>query len=558
MLFEFFGGLGIFLFGLNFLGDGLQQSAGDNLRSILNTFTSTPFRSILAGAAVTALIQSSSGTTVLTVGLVSAGFMTLKQAIGVIMGANVGTTITAFIIGIDIGAYALPIMAVGSFLIFFSKKEFIHNVGKIVFGFGALFLGLELMGDGMSPLQDLPQFRNLMLSFSDNPLLGVSAGTLMTLVVQSSSATIGILQEMYSNGAIAFDAALPILFGSNIGTTITAVLAAIGTSIVAKRTAASHVIFNLVGTVVIVLLLEPFTSVVLFLSNALQLSPSMQIAFAHGLFNVFNVLVQMWFITQIAGVVTRIFPGEDERLEYDDSRLEPSLIQASPSIALNQVKIEIEHMGEIVMKEVNLIANYFKTRDEKDYENALNHEEIVNEIDMKLTDYMMLISTEELQLKNSNDHRIMLEITKYLERIADHGENILHQIKEGNNLSRRMTKKGETFEGLYDEDVANMYELIEDNISDAMESFRTNNYELANNVMLREEKINALETHLRGKYIERINQGKVQPSDGIMFVDIVSNLERMSDHTVKIAKKVLDNPYPLKSARTYKEELITE
>lgn len=556
MLFEFFGGLGIFLFGLNFMGDGLQQSAGDNLRSILNTFTSTPFRSIIAGAAVTVLIQSSSGTTVLTVGLVSAGFMTLKQAIGVVMGANIGTTITAFIIGFDIGAYALPIMAIGSFIIFFSKKDFIMNVGKIVFGFGALFLGLELMGDGMAPLQDLQQFRNLMLTFSDNPLLGVSAGTLMTLVVQSSSATIGILQEMYSNGALELDAALPILFGGNIGTTITAILAAFGASIVAKRTAASHVIFNLAGTVVILLFLSPFTSIVLFLSESLQLSPPMQIAFAHGLFNVVNVLIQMWFISQIASLVTRIIPGEVDTLSYDDSRLEPSLIQTSPSIALNQVKIEIEHMGEIVMREVEIIRNYFKSRDEKDFDRALEHEEIINEIDSKLTDYLMLISREELQMKNSNDHRIMLEITKYLERIGDHGENILHQIKEGNNISRRTTKKGETFVGLYDEDVGEMYKLIEENISDVLDAFITNNHKLANEVLVREEKINALETHLRGKYIERINEGKVRPSDGIMFVDIVSNLERMSDHTVKIAKLVLDNPYPLKSSNTFKEEVV--
>src|SRR5690625_3845724 len=295
MLFEFIGGLGIFLFGLNFMGDGLQKAEGDNLRSILNAFTSTPFRAILAGAGVTVLIQSSSATTVLTVGLVSAGFMSLKQAIGVIMGANIGTTITAFIIGVDIGAYALPIMAIGSFLISFSKKALIHNIGKIIFGFGSLFIGLELMGSGMAPLESLPQFRQLMLDFSDNPLLGVSVGAVLTLIVQSSSALIGILQEMFSHGTMTLDAALPILFGSNIGTTITAVLAALGTSVIAKRTAASHVIFNLVGTIIVMLLLNPFTSLVVMISNYLNLSPAMQIAFAHGLFNIINVLIQMWF-----------------------------------------------------------------------------------------------------------------------------------------------------------------------------------------------------------------------------------------------------------------------
>src|SRR5699024_10579487 len=380
MLFEFLGGLGIFLFGLNFMGEGLQKAAGDNLRSILNTFTSTPLRSILAGAVVTILIQSSSATTVLTVGLVSAGFMSLRQAIGVIMGANIGTTITAFIIGIDIGSYALPIIAVGSFMIFFSKKAIIQNIGKIILGFGALFIGLELMGSGMAPLENLPQFKELMIKFSDSPLLGVSVGTVLTLVVQSSSALIGILQEMFLHGTMTLNAALPILFGGNIGTTITAVLAALGTSIVAKRTAASHVIFNLVGTIIVMLLLNPFTSLIVIIADYLNLSPAMQIAFAHGLFNILNVFVQMWFINQIADFVTRLIPGEPEILSYDDTRLDQSLVQSAPTMALNQVKLEIEHMSEIVMDEVHTTYKYFENRDEKDFEKAAKLEEITNEI----------------------------------------------------------------------------------------------------------------------------------------------------------------------------------
>ena len=249
LLFTFFGGLGIFLFGLKYMGDGLQKSAGDSLREVLNRFTSTPFRAIMAGIVVTVAIQSSSGTTVLAVGLVSAGFMKLKQAIGVIMGANIGTTITAFIIGLDIGAYALPIMAIGAFMLFFLKKPSLNNIGQIIFGFGALFFGLELMGDAMYPLRSLQAFQDLMVDLSESVPLGVGIGTIFTFLVQSSSASIGILQELYSQGQIALEGALPILFGSNIGTTITAVLAALGASVAAKRTAASHVLFNLVGTI---------------------------------------------------------------------------------------------------------------------------------------------------------------------------------------------------------------------------------------------------------------------------------------------------------------------
>lgn len=544
MLFEFFGGLGIFLFGLNYMGDGLQDVAGDNLRSILNSFTSTPFRSILAGTVVTVLIQSSSGTTVLTVGLVSAGFMTLKQAIGVIMGANIGTTITAFIIGFNIGAYALPIMALGSFILFFSKKPFIHNVGKIIFGFGALFLGLNLMGGGMAPLEDLPQFRQLMLDFSDNPLLGVSVGTGLTLVVQSSSAMIGIIQEMYSHGSMSLEAALPILFGSNIGTTITAILAAIGTSVVAKRTAASHTIFNLVGTIIVMLLLNPFTTLVVSLTAILELSPAMQLAFAHGLFNVLNVLVQMWFISQIAALVTKIVPGEEEVFGYDETRLDRTLVHASPIMALNQVKVELGYMGEIVLDSFDSVFNYFQSNNEDDYEKVMKLEETVDDMDMKLIEYLMLISAESLSLNNSNEHTTLVDVTKYLERIGDHGENILVKIKEGNALSRTRAKSKADVRRLYDEDIVEMFNLIKLNVSEAIEAFTTDNEDLVANVLKREEEINKMEIHVRNKYITLLNEGKGTPSDGIMFVDIVSNLERMSDHAVKIAKNVSGERYP--------------
>lgn len=547
MIFNFLGGLGIFLFGLNFLGDGLKNAAGDNLRSILNAFTSTPIRSIIAGTLVTALIQSSSATTVLTVGLVSAGFLSLKQAIGIVMGANIGTTMTALIIGFDIGAYALPIIAVGSFIIFFSKRAFIQNIGKIIFGFGALFLGLELMGNGMAPLQDMEQFRQIMIAFSDVPLLGVTAGTILTLIIQSSSAMIGILQEMFSQGAMTLTAALPLLFGSNIGSTITAVLASVGASRAAKRTAAAHVIFNLIGTILVLILLSPFTELVVFITDSLNLTPAMQLAFAHGIFNVVNVLIQMWFINQIAVLVSKIVPGEDEIVGYDESRLDHGLIKSSPVMALNQVKTELEYMGSVVMDEVRSVFDYFDSRSEEDFNQALELEEVINQMDLKLTEYLMFISSKELPLRSSNEHTTLVEITKYLERIGDHGEHILQNVKEGNLLAHQTLKDGETIEYLNDDDVVFMFDLIIQNISEAIESFTTNNPKLVEQVLEREKEINMQEEELRKKYIERLNQGIGRPSDGIMFVDIVSSLERMSDHAVKIAKHSIGSRYEFQS-----------
>lgn len=280
MLFTFFGGLGLFLFSIKFMGDALQKAAGDRLRGILDRFTTNPFMGVLVGIAVTILIQSSSGTTVIVVGLVSAGFMTLKQAIGVIMGANIGTTVTAFIIGLDVGAYSLPILALGAVLIFFFKKNKIQNIGEVVFGFGGLFYGLELMSDGMKPLRESQAFIDMTISLSEMPILGVVVGTVFTLIVQSSSATVAILQGLYSEDVLSLAASLPVLFGDNIGTTITAVLAALGASIAARRAAAVHVLFNVLGSVIFLILLMPFTAYVEWISGILNLEPKMQIAFA--------------------------------------------------------------------------------------------------------------------------------------------------------------------------------------------------------------------------------------------------------------------------------------
>jgi phosphate:Na+ symporter len=503
------------------MGDGLQKSAGDSLRSILNQMTSTPIRAIIAGIVVTVLIQSSSGTTVLAVGLVSAGFMKLKQAIGVIMGANIGTTITAFIIGIDIGAYALPIMAVGAFLLFFSKNITVNSIGQIIFGFGALFYGLELMGEGMYPLRDFPAFRELMIDMGDNPILGVGVGTVFTWLVQSSSGSIGILQELYSQGQIAIDGALPVLFGNNIGTTITAVLAAIGASVAAKRTAASHIIFNLVGTFAVLLVIGPFTSLIVAITPIFNLNPPMQIAVAHGLFNVTNVLIQMWFIDYLAKIVTKIVPGDDALIEYDASHLDFSIITTVPSVALNQAKLEIQQMGDFVLEEYKEMFKYYKNQDDTSLSNTLQLEEVVNDIDMRLTEYLMLISVEDLPVKSSTEHSQLMDITKYLERIGDHSEKIF-----------------------YDEDLIALFNLVEQNIADSITSFTQDSYSLAGKVIKREKEVNRLEEDIRKKYIERLNRGTGLPSDGILFVDIVSNLERMSDHSVKIAKHSLGIRYP--------------
>lgn len=551
ILFPFLGGLGIFLFGMKYMGDGLQKSAGDSLREILNTFTSTPLRSVLAGLIVTAIIQSSSGTTVLTVGLVSVGFMSLRQAIGVIMGANVGTTVTAFIIGFNLSSYSLPIIGVGSILLFFSKRERVNNIGQIVFGFGCLFYGLKLMGEGMAPLSTLPQFADLMVDVSHHPILGVGIGTLLTMVLQSSSATIGILQQLYSQGSLAIGSVLPILFGDNIGTTITAVIAALGVSVAAKRTAASHVIFNLVGAIIFTTLLTPFTAVVVRISDVLNLKPAMQIAVAHGLFNVSNLLIQFWFIDKIELLVRKIIPGKDKSLDFKPSNLNESIIQNSTDLALNQAKIELLQMGEYVLGAFEATKAYYEKQDTIDMENASQYETAINDIDNRLTEYLVQLSATELTLSESHEQTMMLELTKDLERIGDHCRNIIQNLNEAIHLEKKQKAKekkaGKVSDRetliLYDEDVIQLFEKVSKNIRDSLIVFENDDKEMAAHMLNREEQIDQMVKKLRKKYISIMNSGKGRAADGVLFIDTASNLERMSDRTIHMAKYVLGERY---------------
>ncbi len=532
LIFEFFGGLGIFLFGIKYMGDGLQKSAGDKLRDILDRFTTNPFMGVLAGILVTILIQSSSGTTALTVGLVSAGFMSLRQAIGVIMGANVGTTVTAFIIGIKIDEYALPIIALGAVLLFFFKNQKIQYFGQIVFGFGALFYGLKTMGDGLKPLREVQAFIDLTVSMSDNPILGVVVGTVFTVLVQSSSATIGILQELYGQGAINLDAALPVLFGDNIGTTITAVLAAIGASVAARRAALSHVIFNLVGTTIVLLLLIPFEQFVLFLQSSLNLNPHMTIAFAHGSFNIANVIIQFPFIGLLALIATKIIPGDDAIVEYKAKHLDPIFIEQSPSLALGQAKEEVLRMGEFSVVGLESTHNYLKTGTSKYSEQAYSLEDAINNLDRKITDYLVKLSSASLSDSESEEHSTLMDTVRDIERIGDHFENIVELVDYQIRNKVELTDKAE-------KDLEEMFTLTQSTVKEAIEALRTNNKDLANDVRLKEDQIDKMERSLRKKHILRMNEGLCTGQAGIVFVDIISNLERIGDHAVNIAEAVL-------------------
>ena len=429
MAFGFLGGLGLFLFCIKYMGDGLQMAAGDRLRYILDKYTTSPFLGVLVGILVTALIQSSSGTSVITIGLVGAGLLTLRQAIGIIMGANIGTTITTFIIGFNITEYALPILFLGAACLFFIKNNFINNLGRILFGFGGIFFALTLMSKAMEPLKHLPAFTELTIKLSHSPVLGVFIGTMITMLVQASSATISILQNVYQEHLITLKAALPVLFGDNIGTTITAIIAVIGANTSAKRLALSHTMFNVIGTVFFMIMLSPFSIFVETMSKILHLNPKVTIAFAHGSFNIITTVLLFPFIGVLEYIVVKLIKEKDEDVvEHQPRFLDAALIH-TPAIALGQVKQEMLSMISIAVKNLSRSIDFFHEHNEKVAEKVEKTEEAINNIDQEITKYLTTLSQEHITEKDGEEISMYLDMCRDVERIGDHAIGIVRDVR---------------------------------------------------------------------------------------------------------------------------------
>ncbi|MEK5332289.1 Na/Pi cotransporter family protein [Lysinibacillus sp. FSL W8-0992] len=532
ILFQFLGGLGVFLFSIKYMGEGLQKSADDRLREWLNRFTTNPLMGVLVGIIVTVCIQSSSATTVIAVGLVSAGFLTLRQAIGVIMGANIGTTITAFIIGINIGIYFYPLLAIGAACLFFFKKAIYHHIGQILFGFGGLFLGLELMSASMQSLHQLADFESLTIHLSNQPVIGIFLGTIFTLLVQSSTATVGVLQGLYAENLIGLDSALPILFGENIGTTITAVLASLGASIYAKRAAAAHVLFNVIGTVIFMLLFTPFINYVNWISGLFHLEPRMQIAVAHGSFNVFNMMIQLPFIAGLTLLVTKLLPGNDGNIDVTTKHLDPAFIDSSPAIALGQAKEEVLRMGEHALRGLEETFLYMKTGESAHIPTVLQLEVGLNHLDKEITNYLVMVSKQPLSHADSVRHHTLLTNVRDIERIGDHFENILELLQYKDHHEVSLSKSAR-------QDLIGMFSLAIEAVRKSIEALDTASLSLAQEVTELESLIDDMEDKLRQKHIARLNTNECSGAAGIVYTDIVSNLERIGDHAVNIADSIL-------------------
>ncbi|KEI04991.1 Na/Pi cotransporter family protein [Clostridium botulinum] len=530
MIFGLLGGLGLFVYGMKLMGDGLQKAAGDKLKKILEALTSKTIFAILVGAVVAGIIQSSSATTVMTIGFVNAGLMNLFQATGVIMGANIGTTMTAQLIAFNLTDVAPLILAIGSAIVLFSKKKKTKDIGDIILGFGILFIGMSLMETSMTPLSKLPEFSNLILTIGKHPLLGVLVGLGMTATVQSSSATIGILMALVHSGSItSLAVALPILFGDNIGTCVTALLAGIGTHKNAKRASIIHLTFNTIGTIIFMAAFGLVLKIVPLFGGNLE----REIANAHTLFNITNVMIQAPFIPLLVKFVNKVVPGEDTdgnalTLEYLDKRL-----LETPSIACGQVIKEITRMGKIAKDNLENSMCCFLNNDENLIQSVVEHENLINFLHREITDYMVCLSNTNLSEKQSELITSLFHVVSDIERIGDHADNIaeLAEVKINDNLP---------FSDESLEDIKNMYELTKSAVDKTIFALEKFDSEAADEVIKIERNIDLLETQLRKEHVHRLNTRTCNAVSASIFVDLLTNFERVGDHSNNISQMVLE------------------
>jgi len=522
------GGLGLFLFGMNYMGDGLQKTAGNKMKNLLAALTKNNFMGLLVGTLVTAVIQSSSATTVMTIGFVNAGLMNLNQAVGIIMGANIGTTVTALLVSLDIAKIATLFVGIGVFVYLAAKKKKVKNIAEVVIGFGILFVGMDLMKGAMEPLKNSPIFINAMTQFT-NPLLGILVGFGMTAVLQSSSATTGLLIAVSASGGITLDMAYPVIFGQNIGTCVTAMLASIGANKTAKRAAIIHLLFNVIGTLIFMILLrKPIQALVL---NIVPVDVPKQIAAAHILFNIINVIIMFPFSKYLVRASEFLVKGEDDKetvVKYIDERL-----LATPPIAINHASKELLSLGNMVNHQFEISAEAFLTKNETLVYEVFDMEKRVNKLTKLILEFLVKLDKESLTDDEKDKLVTMMNSLNDLERVGDHADNIaeLALYKIENEVSFSETAIQEFKE---------MYDLTHSVFKFALDALSTIDCDDCNVVLSRDKEIDQMFKVLRKNHIERLNNRICEPNSGVIFLDTISNLERIGDHSSNIAITILE------------------
>ncbi len=531
------GGLAIFLFGMNIMGEGLERTSGGKLKKILENLTSNPFKGLLLGLGVTAVIQSSSATTVMVVGFVNSGIMKFSQSIGIIMGANVGTTVTAWLLSLsligDTGSLFLKffkpstlfsILAfLGIIMYMFIKKPKSRNVGKILLGFAVLINGMETMSSSVGFLADMPEFRNILLIFS-NPLLGILMGALLTAVIQSSSAAIGILQALSVTGGITYSNAVPIILGQNIGTCITAIVSAIGTNKNAKRVAAVHLFFNILGALLFLLIFYILNAIFKFPFMNKPVS-AVNIATIHSIFNIVATVCLFPFSKFLGKIAYILIPenGEDKKNELLDERL-----IATPSVAIAHAKSVANRMAykaaEAIKKSISLMDGY----DEAAAKQVTETEKETDMYEDKLGTYLVKLSRRSLGADDSRTASNLLHTIGDFERIADHAVNIYEAFLEMNEKKADFSKEAK-------KDLAIMTEAVNEILDMSIKAFVKEDIALAKHVEPLEEIIDLLKMKMKSKHILRLQSAECTIETGFIFSDLITNFERIADHCSNIS-----------------------
>ncbi len=551
-----FGGLAIFIYGMNLMSDGLQKAAGDKMRNILAMLTKNPVMGVFAGALVTTVLQSSSATTVMVIGFTSAGLMKLRQAISVIMGANIGTTITAQLIAFNIGDYAWIFVFIGFVLyFFFKKKEVVTDIGQIMFGFGLLFVGINTMSNVMEPLAQSPVFTDLIMKVSDIPVLGVLVGLCMTLVVQSSSATIAVLQNLAMTAGpdgissiIGLEGAIPVLFGDNIGTTITALLASIGASKNAKRTAISHTIFNVTGTLLFIWFVPQIADFVTMISPKGPETEviSRQIANTHLIFNITVTLLWLPFINVLAKIVTLIIPGEDkERIDGEPVFLDTNVLE-QPIFAIHLAIQELSRNASLTFDMLKKSRLSFINNDSQLAKEVIETDAVVNNIRTKTIEYLsQILSSESITDFQKERVAALMHVSSDIEHIGDYCKNII-------GLSQDKNKNRYSFTDAAKAEVNGYFDDIEAMIEQTIKCLETGSLELAEGVLEKEKGINDTEIKIRKEHMHRIADEELSPAVTVVFLDLIHNLERVGDSCNNIAEAVIKG-YHAKKAKELEE-----
>lgn len=548
MIFLTVGGLGLFLYGMGLMSDGLKKVAGQKLKNILESMTKKPLVAFLVGAGVTALVQSSSATTVMVVGFVNAGLLTLKQAICVVIGTNVGTTATAWLVSISglgalkITTYALPAVGLGFLLEVLGKTRRTKSIGQILLGFGILFVGIGFMKDAFSPFEESPKVHELFQSLGGKPFLAILAGTVVTMLLQSSSAAIAIVQLLAMGGAfggnweLALNVSIPFVLGSNIGTTITAQLAALRTNLNARRTAWAHTIFNVLGS----LIAYPFVYFGLFgnLVHILapwKLGPSTIapcIALAHTIFNITNSGIFLPMAGLLETIVIKFVPERPGDAAARPVILEEHLLD-TPVIALQQTKLEIIRMAETAKKALMRSVNGIINDDRADLESTRQIEDFVDSFQLQITSYLSALSRRQLSDEVSNELPVLLHTVNDLERIGDHAVNIV-EIAERKIQQKLIFSESALTEA---EQLRKEIEQMFDNVIAALENNDIKAAKAA--VLTNENNLNQMQMEFRRSHVQRMTEGLCTAETGLIFIDMVDNIEKIGDHLTNIAQAII-------------------